>query len=500
MHSVMDSKTFMTAPEHALIELGLAHDNPAAQELILLSEELHTLKSTLKETKKNKAEVAHQFKHVSADSSDHPALIAAMQQVSEQLKLLDERYKAANKLLTVRLTALTANKSAPIADSTIAAPTGSISASSLLPTDKSTETQKNTPPFVFIPTTQQYSGDYKIAELVAAEQGAWQAFVASQATTLYHQPAWANIIQASFGRPTRVWVARSASGEILAGLPLTFFASKLFGRFAVSIPYFNYGGVISPWFNIAQALLAYLPSVCASEGLSHIEVRSMQADLAERASSKKVSMVLELPTTEAQLDENLGAKVRAQIKKAEQYTPSIRFGKLELLDDFYRVFTQNMRDLGTPVYAREWFANILRHPEVSAQLAVVFVAGQPVSAGFVVGYRGMLEIPWASTIKKANTMNTNMWLYRQILGYAIRADYQFFDFGRSTQGAGTYRFKKQWGAQAYPHYWYTLVPAGTQAPELNPDNPKFRLMIAVWKRLPVWLTKIIGPPIVANLP
>ena len=226
----------------------------------------------------------------------------------------------------------------------------------------------------------------------------------------------------------------------------------------------------------------------------------MQANLGEEASTKKVSMVLALPTSEVALDEQLGAKVRAQYKKAEEHNPQVRFGKLELLDDFYRVFARNMRDLGTPVYAREWFANILQVPEIAAQLAVIYVAEKPVSAGFVVGYRGMLEIPWASTIKEANALNTNMWMYRQILSFAIREGYTFFDFGRSTRDAGTYKFKKQWGAQPYTHYWYTLVPPGTQPPELNPDNPKFTLMIAVWRRLPVWVTRLIGPPIVANLP
>src|SRR5690606_26136713 len=113
--------------------------------------------------------------------------------------------------------------------------------------------------------------------------------------------------------------------------------------------------------------------------LSHIEVRTMQAELGDHASDKKVSMVLTLPPTEAELDEQLGAKVRAQYKKAQEYNPQVSFGKLELLDDFYQVFAQNMRDLGTPVYSREWFANILSATDVNSQLIVVYVSGRPVS-------------------------------------------------------------------------------------------------------------------------
>src|SRR5690606_24643145 len=112
----------------------------------------------------------------------------------------------------------------------------------------------------------------------------------------------------------------------------------------------------------------------------------------------------------------------------------------------------------------------------------------------------MLEIPWASTVKSANAMDTNMWMYRKILEFAVREGYEFFDFGRSTRDSGTYRFKKQWGARAYEHYWYYLLPKGGSMPGLNPDNPKYKLLIATWKLLPVWLTKIIGPPLVKNIP
>jgi len=116
------------------------------------------------------------------------------------------------------------------------------------------------------------------------------------------------------------------------------------------------------------------------------------------------------------------------------------------------------------------------------------------------GHNSMLEIPWASTLRAANGMNMNMWMYRQILGFAIKQGYSFFDFGRSTKDASTYRFKKQWGATPVAHYWYYRSANKGEVSGTNPDNPKFRLLIAIWQRLPVWLTKIIGPPIVKNIP
>lgn len=463
----MDIKEFIAAPQAAMASLGLSAEDDKGRRLLELADQSTTLKCRLKEIKKDKADIARQFKTVLAQERDQ--LIARMQVVSAEVKHLEEQLKQIEKSLAE----LIAQPAAPV---------------------------EAVPPFVKVPEKNHYAGDYTIHELQPEDIPRWNTFVAARTASAYHQVVWPEIIKNSFGHPTRIWVAEDTDGNILAGVPLTFFSSRLFGRFAVSIPYFNYGGVISDWVNVARDLITSLHHVCVNEGLSHIEVRTMQAELGDHASDKKVSMVLTLPPTEAELDEQLGAKVRAQYKKAQEYNPQVSFGKLELLDDFYQVFAQNMRDLGTPVYSREWFANILSATDVNSQLIVVYVSGRPVSTGFVIGHGEMLEIPWASTIRQANAMNTNMWMYRQILGYAIREGYRFFDFGRSTRGAGTYHFKKQWGAKPYPHYWYYVFPAGGSVPELNPDNPKYKLMISIWKRIPVWITKLIGPPIVANLP
>ena len=465
----MDVKTFIAAPESGLTSLGISILDTRGRELLTLAEQLTELKSCLKEAKKNKAEVARQFKTLEQSSDQREPLIAAMQSVSADIKDIEEKLKKTEKSLANALLTGQAQE-VPI------------------------------PPFVTIPPEQSYAGSYTVRELEMAEWQLWLDFLSTRCTSAYHQPVWAELIRKSFSHPTRVWIAVASDGKVIGGIPLTFFSSRLFGRFAVSIPYFNYGGVITNWINVAREIIKHLETVCINEKLTHIEIRSMQPELAEQCSNKKASMILALPDSEETLDEQLGAKVRAQYKKTEEYRPNVLFGKLELLDDFYKVFAKNMRDLGTPVYAKQWFANILSEEKINALLVVVYVDQKPVATGFLVGYKGMLEIPWASTIKQANTMNANMWMYRQILGYAIREGYQFFDFGRSTRDAGTYKFKKQWGAKPHTHYWYYLFPEGGAIPELNPDNPKYKLMINVWKRMPVWLTKIIGPPIVANLP
>ncbi len=93
-----------------------------------------------------------------------------------------------------------------------------------------------------------------------------------------------------------------------------------------------------------------------------------------------------------------------------------------------------------------------------------------------------------------------MLLYWEVLKFSISRQYQYFDFGRSSKNAGTYRFKQQWGAQPKQLYWHYWLPGDAELPQLNPNNPKFKIAIRIWKKIPVFITKIIGPPIVKNLP
>ena len=93
-----------------------------------------------------------------------------------------------------------------------------------------------------------------------------------------------------------------------------------------------------------------------------------------------------------------------------------------------------------------------------------------------------------------------MLLYWTVFKFACDRSFKTFDFGRSTPDEGTYRFKEQWGAKPVPLYWYYWIGKGGELPELNPKNPKYRVAIAMWKKLPVSVTKVVGPSIVRNLP
>jgi FemAB-related protein (PEP-CTERM system-associated) len=332
--------------------------------------------------------------------------------------------------------------------------------------------------------------------------GAWNACVEQLPhASIYHTYEWRRVIKEVFGHDAHYFAASDASGRIRGVLPTVRLRSRLFGDFLVSMPYFNYGGVVADSESTADALIAAASAGAHEIGVSHLELRhdrNVRPDWPVR--TDKVAMYLPLPESAEQLGKQLGSKLRSQIKRPQKEGASGVDGGLELLDEFYAVFSRNMRDLGTPVYPKRWFAAILQAFPARSRLFVVRHRGAPVAAAFVIGYRGRLEIPWASSLREANAIGVNMLLYWHVLEYACRERYTVFDFGRSTIDAGTFKFKKQWGAEPHQLYWHYWLRGGGEPPVINPSNPKYRLAVAAWQRLPLPVANLLGPLLVRNLP
>jgi serine/alanine adding enzyme len=333
------------------------------------------------------------------------------------------------------------------------------------------------------------------------DEARWDAYVESHVHARgYHLIAWRRIIEQSFGHPTHYLMAESG-GRITGVLPAVRLRSPLFGDFLISLPFVNYGGACADDDGAVRQLMQALADLGREKGVDHVEIRTeTSTDYGLRARSAKVSMRKQLPATAEEMSKAFPAKLRSQIKRAQQEMMTVRIGREAELDAFYRVFSINMRDLGTPVYARSFFAAVLRSLPDSSWICTVWLGDVPVAAGFLVGYRDTLEIPWASSLRQYNKRSPNMLLYWSVLKFAVERGYATFDFGRSSPDSGTYRFKAQWGAQPVPLFWHYWVKNDGPLPELTPQNPKYKLAVSMWQRLPVAITRLIGPSIVKNLP
>lgn len=318
--------------------------------------------------------------------------------------------------------------------------------------------------------------------------------------TLYHLPGWLELVEEQFGHETYTILSHE-DGAINGLLPLVRLKSRLFGDYMVSMPFFNYGGPCAESDWLEKSLMERAAQLGEQLGVSHVEFRATnEYAVGGPVRSHKVAMTRSLPAQSEGLWSEIGSKRRAQVKRARKEGARVRTGGLELLDEFYSVFSQNMRDLGTPVYSRRFFQSILERFPEHARVITVSLGEVPAAAGFLLGYRERMEIPWASSLRAMNRYGVNMLLYWEALKYAIEQGYTSFDFGRSSPGGGTFRFKRQWGAQPQPLFWHYWLRDGVAVPELNPENPRFALAIRAWKRLPVSVTRLIGPMIVKSLP
>lgn len=335
----------------------------------------------------------------------------------------------------------------------------------------------------------------------AADAQRWQDFVETHPEcTNYHRWNWKQVIEDSFGWPTYYLMAEEGA-EVHGILPLVWQKSWLFGSFVSSLPFLNGGGIVANGKDAEENLLGEAIRLARQVKADYLELRQRgdhQLNLLPK--TNKVTVVLPVQSDSERMWKAMETKIRTKVRKSMSFGLTAEFGGRELLDDFYRVFCENMRDLGTPVYSPDFFSEILRVFPEDSHLCVVRHQGTAVAASFLSGFRDTVEAVWSSSIRRYLSMKPNMFLYWNLFCFAGQRGYRIFDFGRSTVGSGTHDFKLQWGSQTVPLHWVYWLPHGDHLPELNPENPKYRAAIWVWQRLPLGLTRKLGPKIVRCLP
>lgn len=319
---------------------------------------------------------------------------------------------------------------------------------------------------------------------------------------LSRHPAWLRVLAKGL-KHEPICLEAVAGTDTCGLLPLAQVRSLLFGRFLVSLPYVNYGGVIANSEAVARTLVDQAIQLADRLRVRYLELRHESTTVEHRSllvrKAGKVHMRLALPATVERLWEQLSAKVRNQIRKGQASGLTVSWGRQELLSDFYDVFSVNMRDLGTPVYGRRLFEAILKEFPERAELAVVRADRRAVAGALMLHGWGVSEVPSASSLRSYRHTNANMLMYWHLLERAVQRGQPEFDFGRSNPDSNTYRFKKQWGAEPVPANWqYYLRGGGVD--DMRPENPRYQRFIRLWQLLPLGLTRLIGPWIVRGIP
>jgi serine/alanine adding enzyme len=250
-----------------------------------------------------------------------------------------------------------------------------------------------------------------------------------------------------------------------------------------------------------EALFHYAAKIATEHNCDSIEFRNVNPlpfNLFLR--TDKVNMHLHLTADPEELWKGFSATVRNQVRKAEKSGLVVMSGGSEFLDEFYRIYSLRMRQLGTPSYSKRLMKGILDTFPDQSRIFMTYYNGFAVGAGFTVRFGSFTEIPWAATLIDYNSLCPNNLLYWSIIKYYCLSGATCFDFGRCTVNSGTYKFKKQWGAEEVNMNFQYWVRPGHQFAITSPDNPKYKKKIEIWKKMPLALTNLIGPILSKNLP
>jgi FemAB-related protein (PEP-CTERM system-associated) len=321
----------------------------------------------------------------------------------------------------------------------------------------------------------------------------WDEFVQScPQATFFHLSAWTLTVESVLGHRAYCLYALGDDGSIKGVLPLAHVRSKLFGNSLVSIPFAVYGGVAAVDTVAAQALDAAARELAKNLAVDWLELRNQ--DMPQDAEHVTDLYVTFRKAIAGDDEANLAAiprKQRAMVRKG------IKAGLQSRIDsgveDFYSMYSQSVRNLGTPVLPKRWYAALARAFGDQCEVLTVTHDGEPVSSVMSFYFRDEVLPFYGGGAAKARALKANDYMYYALMNQAYARGARVFDYGRSKNGAGSYSFKKNWGFEPEPlHYEYHLVRA-QDPPALNPNNPKFKMAIAVWQRLPLPVTQLAGP-------
>lgn len=339
--------------------------------------------------------------------------------------------------------------------------------------------------------------DIEIALYKEQDRQQWDSFIEHAGTaTVCHHFLWQKVIQSAYNHRPFYLLARERE-QIIGVLPLVRMKSRLFGGSLTSMPFLDYGGVCTDHETVAHELVRQAQQLMHEQAVDCVELRQRVLTSNEgNVRLDKVGMVLDLSAGVETLWTSLPAKTRNQVRKAQKSGLTVVSGGGELLDEFYGVFVENMRDLGSPVHHKKFFARIFEQFGEQVRLFVVRDQQEPVGGLVSFFFRDTVMVPWASALRRYISKCPNNILYWEALQYACAHNYQQFDFGRSSIDSGTYAFKKQWGAKPVQVYWQLLSREGNKkSVAFAASESKYKIVIEAWKRLPVPVSAVLGPAI-----
>jgi FemAB-related protein (PEP-CTERM system-associated) len=339
----------------------------------------------------------------------------------------------------------------------------------------------------------------EIVEL-RTENTEWDTFVrTADEGTPFHLTAWRRAVQQAFGLRSHYLMARDGSA-IQGVLPLFECRGLLGGRALISVPYAVYGGICATSVEARRALVEAARVLGRRCGAAYVELRQKRdqgLDLPTK--SLYVTFARAISKDDEENARAIPRKQRRMTRQGEKYGLRVELGG-DHLDAFYEIYAHSLHNLGSPVFPRQLVRGVAESFDKDAELLTIWKDDEMIAGVLSLFFENQILPYYGAAYRDARQYAVNDFMYWELMKYAARTGYQVFDFGRSREGAGSYDFKRHWGFEPVPLPYQYVLLNGTKLPNLSPSNPKFALAARAWRRLPLPVTKRLGPLVTRYLP
>jgi FemAB-related protein (PEP-CTERM system-associated) len=340
----------------------------------------------------------------------------------------------------------------------------------------------------------------EIIEFRDEHTSSWDRFVYQQEkATFFHLTGWKRVVEGVFRHRSRYLLAQER-GEITGILPLFLIKSRLFGKFLVSVPFAVYGGICALHDDARAGLLERAKEIAQEQEVDYLELRNLRPDPSTLSlNDLYVTFMKPLPSDPAQCLRELPRKARAAARQSVEYglKCEVSLGRLK---EHHHLNAIQMRRLGSPALPFSWFQSLAQEFKDQSTILSVKYRGKLVASVFVFLFRDAVLPYYSGSLQEYNRYHTSNFMYLKLMEFGVENGYKIFDFGRSRKGTGPYSFKKNQGFDSRPLFYQYYLNRVTQIPNVTPSNPKFDYPKRIWQKMPLPVTKWLGPKLVRAIP
>lgn len=341
----------------------------------------------------------------------------------------------------------------------------------------------------------------RILPLDHSWQDRWDSFVAAHpAGTFFHLTSWMRVMEKTYGY-TPCYYFAERDGQITGVAPAFLLSNWFTGRCLISLPFAVYGGVCALDSETEDDLITQLEQIAEKEGVEYLELRNRDGAVRSgyHENSRYATFTLPLAKDPGKTYAAFPKDIRYMIRKAEKANLCVRRG-LDQLQVFYHLLTVNLRRLGTPAFPMSLFENLVQEYGNQVDLTVVYSSDKPVAGGMSFFFRDWMQPYYIGSVEEAKGLAANNYLWWKLIEYGAERGCRVFDFGRSKKDSGNFDFKKKWNPQIDSLPYQVRLFRRAEVPNFSPANPKFALATNIWKKMPLGLTRAVGPRVVRWFP